>query len=136
MTRSRRHFTDEFKREAVRLTEQPCSNVSQVARDLGLDPSVLRQGAGQGQDRAGHIKKSGRILCQGPDMKYPFNSRHRTVWSVSDLYLALAVSRSGFYEWHGRSPSARQCANERLISRIRESFQANDCTYWQPPNMA
>lgn len=47
MTRSRRHFTDEFKREAVRLTEQPCSNVSQVARDLGLDPSVLRRWVGQ-----------------------------------------------------------------------------------------
>lgn len=47
MTRSRRHFTDEFKREAVRQTEQPCSNVSQVARDLGLDPSVLRRWVGQ-----------------------------------------------------------------------------------------
>lgn len=65
-------------------------------------------------------------------MKYPFISRHRTVWSVSDLCLALGVSRSGFYEWHGRSPSARQCANERLISRIRESFQASDCTYGSP----
>ncbi len=65
-------------------------------------------------------------------MKYPFISRHRTVWSVSDLCLALGVSRSGFYEWHGRSPSARQCANERLISRIRESFQASDCTMAAP----
>lgn len=43
MARSRRHFTDEFKREAVRLAEQPDSNVSSVARDLGLDPSVLRR---------------------------------------------------------------------------------------------
>jgi transposase len=42
MTRSRRTFTDEFKREAVRLVEQPGNNVSQVARDLGLEPSVLR----------------------------------------------------------------------------------------------
>ena len=47
MTRNRRHFTDEFKREAVRLAEQPCSNVSQVAMDLGLDPSVLRRWVGQ-----------------------------------------------------------------------------------------
>lgn len=43
MVRSRRKFTDEFKREAVRLAEQPDKNVSEVARDLGLDPSVLRR---------------------------------------------------------------------------------------------
>lgn len=43
MVRSRRKFTDEFKREAIRLAEQPDKNVSGVARDLGLDPSVLRR---------------------------------------------------------------------------------------------
>lgn len=43
MVRSRRKFMDEFKREAVRLAEQPENNVSQVARDLGLDPSALRR---------------------------------------------------------------------------------------------
>lgn len=47
MTRSKIHFTDKFKRKAVRLAEQPCSNVSQVERDLGLDPSVLRRWVGQ-----------------------------------------------------------------------------------------
>lgn len=43
MARSRRKFTAEFKREAARLAELPDGNVSQVARDLGLDPSVLRR---------------------------------------------------------------------------------------------
>jgi len=47
MTRSRRTFTDEFKREAVRLVGQPGNNVSQVARDLGLEPSVLRRWVAQ-----------------------------------------------------------------------------------------
>ena len=46
MARNRRHFTDEFKREAVRLAEQPDSNISRVAQDLGLDPSVLRRWVG------------------------------------------------------------------------------------------
>jgi len=31
----RRKFSDEFKREAVGLTRQPCANVSQIARDVG-----------------------------------------------------------------------------------------------------
>lgn len=43
MARSRRKFTNEFKREAVRLAELPDDNVSQVARDLVLNPSVLRR---------------------------------------------------------------------------------------------
>lgn len=54
-------------------------------------------------------------------MKYPFIARHRAVWSVSDLCRALGVSRSGFYEWHGRAPSAPERANTRLTGRIRES---------------
>lgn len=47
MARNRRHFTDEFKREAVRLAEQPDTNVSRTAQDLGLDPIVLRRWVGQ-----------------------------------------------------------------------------------------
>lgn len=43
MARSRRKFTDEFKREAIRLADQPDTNVSRVAQDLGIDPSVLRR---------------------------------------------------------------------------------------------
>lgn len=36
----RRVFTDEFKRDAVRLTNER-GNISQVARDLGIHESVL-----------------------------------------------------------------------------------------------
>jgi len=41
--RKRRRFTDEFKREAVRLVQQGDGNVSQVARDLDLSVSALRK---------------------------------------------------------------------------------------------
>lgn len=41
--RKRRKFTDEFKREAVRLVQQGDGNVSQVARDLDLSVSALRK---------------------------------------------------------------------------------------------
>ena len=36
----RRVFTEEFKRDAVRLTKER-GNISQVARDLGVHESVL-----------------------------------------------------------------------------------------------
>lgn len=43
MKRSRRTFTEEYKREAVRLVVQEKQSVSTVARDLGLDPKMLRR---------------------------------------------------------------------------------------------
>lgn len=43
MTRTRRSFTDEFKREAVKLVKQPGAMVTHIARDLGIEASVLRR---------------------------------------------------------------------------------------------
>ena len=43
MGKGRRRFTDEFKREAVRLAGQAGMNVSAVARDLGVNVSVVRR---------------------------------------------------------------------------------------------
>jgi len=40
---SRRKFTDEFKREAVRLASRPGNLISSVARELGLNVGVLRR---------------------------------------------------------------------------------------------
>ena len=42
MGKARRKFTDECKREAVKLCQQPGAVVAQIARDLGLDQTVLR----------------------------------------------------------------------------------------------
>lgn len=42
-TRERRKFTAEFKREAVKLVEQPGRSLSAVARDLGVERSVLKR---------------------------------------------------------------------------------------------
>lgn len=43
MSKGRRKFTDEFKREAVRLCSQPGAVVTQVASNVGVDQSVLRR---------------------------------------------------------------------------------------------
>jgi transposase len=43
MTRTRRSFTDEFKREAVKLCKQPGATITHIARDLGIETSVLRR---------------------------------------------------------------------------------------------
>lgn len=43
MSRTRSHFTDEFKREAVRLCNEPGAVVTQIARDLGIGEDLLRR---------------------------------------------------------------------------------------------
>ena len=47
MPRTRRAFTDEFKREAVKLVKQPGAKVTHIARDLGIEQSVLRRWVSQ-----------------------------------------------------------------------------------------
>lgn len=38
---SRKHYTDEFKREAVRLATAPGNSIAGVARDLGVNRSLV-----------------------------------------------------------------------------------------------
>jgi len=51
--RTRRQFTQEFKLEAVRLAAQGDRRVSDVARELGVRPDMLRQWKRQAAGRAG-----------------------------------------------------------------------------------
>jgi putative transposase len=44
--------------------------------------------------------------------------------SLTRLCTALEVSRSGYYEWRDRKPSARAVENERLLARIRAVHRA------------
>ena len=41
MVRERRFFSDEFKREAVKLVRQPGASKAAIARDLGVGSNVL-----------------------------------------------------------------------------------------------
>jgi transposase len=42
MTKARRSFTDEFKREAVALLQASGRPLMQIASELGIQPSMLR----------------------------------------------------------------------------------------------
>jgi transposase len=42
MSEGRRHFTDEFKREAVALLGSSVRPLSRIASELGISPSMLR----------------------------------------------------------------------------------------------
>jgi len=59
-------------------------------------------------------------------------ARHRVAWPVRMMCRMLAVSHGGFYDWLGRGPSRRASENERLLGRIRSSFEQSDRTYGSP----
>ena len=44
----------------------------------------------------------------------------------------LQVSKSGYYDWLDRAPSASQQANETLALQIHSAFTASDATYGMP----
>ncbi len=61
---TRRKFTDEFKREAVKLARQPGATMSTIARELGVERSVLsawvrKTGEGRYEPAPGRPLKSG-----------------------------------------------------------------------------
>jgi putative transposase len=52
-------------------------------------------------------------------VKYRFIQRHQQEFRLTRMCAVLQVSRSGFYAWQRRRPSARLQANHRLIERMR-----------------
>lgn len=50
----RRQFTDEFKREAVRLASQPGISKAEISKDLGINANMLHRWV---REQAGHASK-------------------------------------------------------------------------------
>jgi putative transposase len=65
-------------------------------------------------------------------VRYAFIARHRPIWAVGRMCRVLRVSRSGFHEWHERSPSARAIEGERLTARIRSFHLLSGRSYGSP----
>ena len=62
MTKARRSFTDEFKREAVALLQTSGRPLMQIASELGIQPSMLLK-QGKPQRAARGIRKRLKSLC-------------------------------------------------------------------------
>lgn len=54
------------------------------------------------------------------------------VWTVTEMCRVLDVSRSGFYDWHGRGPSDRELSDRRLAIEIEAIWECSDRTYGAP----
>jgi len=65
-------------------------------------------------------------------VKYAFVRDHRRRWRVGIMCRVLRISRSGFYAWRKRPPSARQERSDRLLMKIRLVHQENRELYGSP----
>jgi transposase len=60
MERERRFFSDEFKREAVKLVRQPGASKAAIARDLGVGPNLLGRWVRDEEGTAASIPRSSK----------------------------------------------------------------------------
>ena len=62
-------------------------------------------------------------------VKYPFISGEEGSYPIEKMCAWAKVSRSGYYEWHGRGPSASALRRRRLSALVAWSFEDSDGTY-------
>ena len=151
----RRKYSEEYKQEAVALTQLPGATIRGVARDLGINPNMLgkwrRHIRGHGQKAfpgQGHardeevmqlkrelarvkkerdfFKRSGSVLRQRTEVKYRMIERCRDAFPIRMMCRHLGVSPSGYYEWLERPKSARAKENEALSMRTPVLHAASD----------
>ena len=62
-------------------------------------------------------------------MRYQFVQQHQGQFPVTALCQVMKVTRSGYYAWKGRRPSARQKEDETLLVKIGQFFARSQGTY-------
>jgi transposase InsO family protein len=65
-------------------------------------------------------------------MKFRFIEDHRDEFQVKLMGKVLDVSRSGYYGWRTRPPSAREMANQELSEQIKTVYDESLRTYGSP----
>jgi hypothetical protein len=78
------------------------------------------------------FKKSDGLLREGDDVKFAFIAAEKAWAPVAVSCKLLGVSRSGFYAWVERGPSARKAEDEKLAVHIRAIHEASGKRYGSP----
>lgn len=65
-------------------------------------------------------------------MRYRFIDAEKAYYPVGRLCCLMKVSRSGYYAWAGRGPSARQRHDMVLLAHIRSEFESSHYSYGRP----
>ena len=63
---------------------------------------------------------------------FQFIEAHREQYPIAPMCQMLRVSRSGYYAWRGRPPSARERENGRLLAELQRLHRESRGTYGSP----
>ena len=72
------------------------------------------------------------VSCRGTSGRYRFIEKLRAEVSVKALIKLLGVSKSGYYDWRNRQPSAREIEDDELKEKIQQIFTENKGRYGSP----
>ncbi|HEY6427901.1 MAG TPA: IS3 family transposase [Acidimicrobiales bacterium] len=82
------------------------------------------------------LKKAGGLVRSGkrvdPQEGFWFVRAYQAIHAIKTMCRVLGLSRSGYYAWAKRTPSAREEANRELTDRIREIHRRSRGTYGCP----
>ena len=102
---------------------------AQATDRCGDGTGAGQAGTGPGADGARHIKKSGRVLCQGVAARHAVMEQMRPDYPLGMLCRVLGVSASGFHASRSRGPSRRAQEEARLEIEIRAAHRRTRETY-------
>src|SRR2546422_587045 len=146
--RTRRRYTEEFKREAVRLVRESAHSVAQVARDLGISENVLYRWTAQHRQAEVHgtaplVEKLGLIHVESretygsPSIWDALVKRGHGVGEhrIARLMRAEGIRAKTVKKWrattqsHHRLPVAANVLNRQFTVAQPNQVWAGDITY-------
>lgn len=88
--------------------------------------------SGNGREDPQSPGSDGEAVQIEPQLGYEFITAHQADFPVAAMCRAMGLSRSGYYGWLNRPPSARAQHDEELRARIRAIWDASGGTYGRP----
>ncbi|WP_085982725.1 IS3 family transposase [Octadecabacter arcticus] len=154
-----KRYTDEFRRDAVRIAISSGLTRPQVSSDLGVGLSTLNKWVQKHQhedlmsgphddvekentrlrkelrlvrEEREVLKKAGDLLCRPKSVRFAFIDAWKEVWSVEFLCRIMQVTSRGFRAWRKRPMSQRQRDDMVLLAHIREQHRLSLQSYGRP----
>ena len=152
-------YTDEFRRDAVRIAITSGLTRPQVSSDLGVGLSTLNKWVQQHQHddlmsgphedvekentrlrtgatgwirQEGSAKKGHHLLCRPKPMRFAFIDAWKEEWPVEFLCRVMRVTSRGFRAWRVRPMSQRQRDDMVILAHIREQHRLSLQSYGRP----
>ena len=157
-------FSEEFRREAVRLASDPTRSIVELSKDLGVSPTTLRNwlrtASLEQPTSAGRVlsleeqvralakenerlreereilKKATAFFARESAMRFAFIQAHAQHLHITTMCRVLEVSRAGYYAWRAR-PLCERCKEDRVLTdQIRDIQDRVGAALRQPPRAA